>query len=36
MLRDQNHNAKANAKIERQKATFIYQFLVNEDYGEDL
>jgi hypothetical protein len=36
MIRDQNYNAKANTKIERQKATFIYQFLVNEDYGEDL
>lgn len=31
MLRDQNPNAKHNSKLERQKATFIYQFLVNED-----
>ncbi|XP_035710948.1 type II inositol 1,4,5-trisphosphate 5-phosphatase isoform X3 [Folsomia candida] len=38
MLRDQNPNAKHNTKLERQKATFIYQFLVNEDIttGEEL
>ncbi|ODN00527.1 Type II inositol 1,4,5-trisphosphate 5-phosphatase [Orchesella cincta] len=36
MIRDQNYNAKANARVERTKATFIYQFLVNDDYGDDL
>lgn len=31
MIRDQNYNAKANPRVERTKATFIYQFLVNDD-----
>jgi len=36
MVRDQNYNAKPNSRVERTKATFIYQFLVNDDYGDDL
>jgi phosphatidylinositol-bisphosphatase len=35
MLRDQNHHAKPNQKVERQKESFIYQFLVNDDFSED-
>ncbi|CAG7831959.1 unnamed protein product [Allacma fusca] len=36
MLHEQNWNTKPNQKVDKDKATFIYQFLVNEDYGEDL
>lgn len=36
IIRDQNYNAKANPRMERTKATFIYQFLVNDDFGDDL